>query len=213
MLETRQKPNGEELKVSKIGVREQRRALKQKMRKEFSLEANRNGQCDNGTDTASSSEDEDEDEDEKDFTSINVTAAKVKSTQTCKMKQKRKRTKKKYIPLHTKFAIRRRLKKHLNLLRVYSKSLFGLLRTLPRVQRTAYGLLGRQRPNFIVRWVRRKCTRAVTGIQKIPDGEWLCAGCEDGVSNLIENGRGMCALAPNAERCVSEDQAEIKIFN
>ena len=62
VLETRQKPNGEELKVSKIGVREQRRALKQKMRKEFFFEANRNGQRDNGTDTASSSEEEDEDE-------------------------------------------------------------------------------------------------------------------------------------------------------
>ena len=34
------------------------------------------------------------------------------------------------------------------------------------------------------------------GIENIPDGEWLCAGCEDGVSNLIENGRGMCALCP-----------------
>ena len=100
MLETRQKPNGEELKVSKIGVREQRRALKQKMRKEFSLEANRNGQCDNGTDTASSSEDEDEDEDEKDLHQSNVTAAEGEVDADMQDETKNKKNKKKNIPPH-----------------------------------------------------------------------------------------------------------------
>ena len=64
VLETRQKPNGEELKASKIGMRKQRRALKQKLKNEFLLEMNRNGH-DNSIDTASSSDDDDEAEDEK----------------------------------------------------------------------------------------------------------------------------------------------------
>ena len=48
------------------------------------------------------------------------------------------------------------------------------------------------------------------GIQKIPDGEWLCAGCEDGVSNLIENGRGMCALCPTPKGALARIKPKSK---
>ena len=210
VLETRQKPNGEELKVSKIGVREQRRALKQKMRKEFFFEANRNGQRDNGTDTASSSEEEDEDEDEKDLLQSNVTAAEGEVDADMQDETKKKKNKKKNIPPH-QLRDTKKIKEAPEPASEYIQKVVWSSADACHVcneQLMDYWDVNDQ--ILLCDGCDVQVHKSCYGIQKIPDGEWLCAGCEDGVSNLIENGRGMCALCPTPKGALARIKPKSK---
>ena len=118
---------------------------------------------------------------------------KVKSTQTCKMKQKRKRTKRK-IYHHTNFAIRRRLKKHLNLLRSIFKKLFGLLWTPATCATNSSWITGTSTTKFYCAMgATCKCTRAVTASKRFQ----TASGCARGarMACLISSKTdGVCAL-------------------
>ena len=198
VLETRQKPNGEELKVSKIGVREQRRALKQKMKNEFMMKANRNGRRDTGTDTASSSEEEDEEEDEKDSLQhhSNVAADEGAGKQEIENGTKKKKNKKKGTPPH-QLRDAKKIKEAPAPASEYIQKVVWSSADACHVcneQLMDYWDVNDQ--ILLCDGCDVQVHKSCYGIEKIPDGEWLCAGCEDGVSDLIENGRGMCALCP-----------------
>ena len=91
------------------------------------------------------------------------------------------------------------------------KKLFGPLRTPATCATNSSWITGTSTTKFYCAMgATCKCTRAVTASKRFQTGEWLCAGCEDGVSNLIENGRGMCALCPTPKGALARIKPKSK---
>ena len=209
VLETRQKPNGEELKASKIGMRKQRRALKQKLKNEFLLEMNRNGH-DNSIDTASSSDDDDEAEDEKEDAQhlSNVTIEEGQGGED--VENGTKKNNKNAVPPHQLRDTKNSKEAPEPPSEYIQKVVWSSVDACHVCNEPLMDYCDINDQILICDGCDVQVHKSCYGVEKIPDGEWLCAGCEDGVSNLIENGRGMCALCPTPKGALARIKLKSK---